>query len=195
MYVEFIERMRFQTTKVTLTLTSFFNFLQIMWYIINLHWHYNVACLYILYQNIKALYLICERSVSKGTRRCESSCQKFQKFKSMNLLRFIAYPLTDINEVQLIYLSRTQETTSIVTGWNDFNRNCSAIYLWSSVVQSIVLLPMYTNWKYKEGNNRPSSVNQISLVHNHDKAGNKFCTQDNTNTRENISVRIGTREE
>ena len=27
--------------------------------------------------------------------------------------------------------------------------------------------------KYKEGNNRPSSVNQISLVHNHDKAGNK----------------------
>ena len=40
---------------------------------------------------------------------------------------------------------------------------------------------------YKEGNNRPSSVNQIPLVHNHDKAGNKCYTQDNTNTRENPS--------
>ena len=38
--------------------------------------------------------------------------------------------------------------------------------------------------KYKEGNNRPSSVNQISLVHNHDKSGNKSYTQDNTNTWE-----------
>ena len=38
--------------------------------------------------------------------------------------------------------------------------------------------------KYKEGNNRSSSVNQISLFHNHDKAGNKCYTQDNTNTRE-----------
>ena len=37
---------------------------------------------------------------------------------------------------------------------------------------------------YKEGNNHPPSVNQISLVHNHDKAGNKCYTQDNTNTRE-----------
>ena len=27
------------------------------------------------------------------------------------------------------------------------------------------------DFKYKEGNNRPSSVNQISLVHNHDKSG------------------------
>ena len=40
------------------------------------------------------------------------------------------------------------------------------------------------NMKYKEGNNRPSSINQISLVHNHDKAGNKCYTQDNTDTRE-----------
>ena len=40
-----------------------------------------------------------------------------------------------------------------------------------------------------------SSVNQISLVHNHDKTGNKYYTQDNTNTRENPSVRIGAREE
>ena len=38
---------------------------------------------------------------------------------------------------------------------------------------------------YKEGNNRLSSVNQISLVHNHDKAWNKCYTQDNTDTREN----------
>ena len=38
--------------------------------------------------------------------------------------------------------------------------------------------------KYKEGNNRPSSVNQISLVHNHDKSGNKCYTQDSTNTWE-----------
>ena len=46
-----------------------------------------------------------------------------------------------------------------------------------------------------EGNNRPSSVNQISLVHNHDKAANKCYTQDITNTRENPSVRIGVAEE
>ena len=30
---------------------------------------------------------------------------------------------------------------------------------------------MFDGTEYKEGNNRPSSVNQISLVHNHDKAG------------------------
>ena len=42
--------------------------------------------------------------------------------------------------------------------------------------------------KYKEGNNHPSSVNPISLIHNHDKAGNKCYTQDNTDTRENQSV-------
>ena len=51
---------------------------------------------------------------------------------------------------------------------------------------------------YKEGNNRPSSVNQLSLVHNHDKAGNKCYTQDNTNTQThsgNPSVLIGDREE
>ena len=37
------------------------------------------------------------------------------------------------------------------------------------------MLPVigFTDHKYKEGNNRPSSVNQIPLVHNHDKAGNK----------------------
>ena len=27
--------------------------------------------------------------------------------------------------------------------------------------------------KYKDGHNRPASVNQILLVHNHDKFGNK----------------------
>ena len=46
----------------------------------------------------------------------------------------------------------------------------------------------YVNLKHKEGNNRPPSVNQISSVHNHDKAGNKCYTQDNTSTRENPSV-------
>ena len=49
--------------------------------------------------------------------------------------------------------------------------------------------------KHKEGNNRPSYVNQISLVNNHDKAGNTCYTQDNTNTLENLSVIIGAREE
>ena len=44
-------------------------------------------------------------------------------------------------------------------------------------------IPNSLYMKYKEGNNRPSSVNQISLVHNHDKAGNKYYTQDNTDTR------------
>ena len=39
------------------------------------------------------------------------------------------------------------------------------------------------NTKYKEGNNRLSSDCQISLVYNHDKAGNKCYTQDNTNNR------------
>ena len=58
--------------------------------------------------------------------------------------------------------------------------------------KGIIHIPKYM---YKEGNNRPSSVNQISLVHSHDKAGNKCYTQDNTNTRETLSVRIGTREE
>ena len=48
---------------------------------------------------------------------------------------------------------------------------------------------------YKEGNNRSSSVNQILLVHNHDKAGNKWYTEDNMDIRENPSVRIGAREE
>ena len=43
---------------------------------------------------------------------------------------------------------------------------------------------------YNEGNNRPSSVNQISLVHNNDKAGKTWYTQVNKNTRENPSVRI-----
>ena len=48
---------------------------------------------------------------------------------------------------------------------------------------------------YKEGNNRPLSVNQIPLVHSNDIAGNKFYTQDNTDTRENPSVGIGAQEE
>ena len=56
-------------------------------------------------------------------------------------------------------------------------------------------MPYRSSLKYKEGNNLPSSVNQISLVHNHDKGGNKYYTQDNTNTRENPNVRIGAREE
>ena len=33
------------------------------------------------------------------------------------------------------------------------------------------------------------------LIHNHDTAGNKCYNQDNTNTREKPSVRIGVREE
>ena len=44
--------------------------------------------------------------------------------------------------------------------------------------------------EYKEGNNRLSSVNKISLVNNH-KAGNKCYTQDNKNAQENPSLRIG----
>ena len=39
-------------------------------------------------------------------------------------------------------------------------------------------------FKYKEGNNRPSSVNEISLVHNLDRTANKYYTQDNTDIRE-----------
>ena len=35
------------------------------------------------------------------------------------------------------------------------------------------------------------TVNQLSLVHNYEKAGNKCYTQDNTNTPENPSVRQG----
>ena len=57
------------------------------------------------------------------------------------------------------------------------------------------LFENYSGSKYKEGNNCPSSVNQISLVHYHDKAGNKCYTQDNTDTSENPSVWIGVREE
>ena len=38
--------------------------------------------------------------------------------------------------------------------------------------------------KYTEGNNRPVSVNQISLVHNPYKSGIKCYTQDNANIRE-----------
>ena len=54
-----------------------------------------------------------------------------------------------------------------------------------------IFLDSYKGMKYKERNNLPSSVNQISLVHNHEKAGNKCYTQDNKNTQENTSVRIG----
>ena len=50
--------------------------------------------------------------------------------------------------------------------------------------------------KYKEGNNRPSSVNQISSVHNHDKAANKCYTKDNTDTKKNPKCEnIGAAEE
>ena len=46
-----------------------------------------------------------------------------------------------------------------------------------------IMYLMPNGWviKYKEGNNHPSSINQISLVHNHDKAGNECY---NMNTRE-----------
>ena len=37
--------------------------------------------------------------------------------------------------------------------------------------------------KYKEGNNRPKSVYQIPLVHNHDKSGNKCYTKDSGKTQ------------
>ena len=66
--------------------------------------------------------------------------------------------------------------------------------LWHLQITSSSLSSHFCD-KYKEGNNRPSSINQISLVHNHDKAGNKCYTQDNTNTRENPSVIIGAAEE
>ena len=39
-------------------------------------------------------------------------------------------------------------------------------------------IPSNNGIKYKEGNNRPPSVDQISLVHKDDKAGNKCYTQD-----------------
>ena len=63
------------------------------------------------------------------------------------------------------------------------------------VVQVKINNDTICNQKYKEGNDRPSSVNQIPLVHNHDKAGNEWYIQDNTDTRENPSVWIGGREE
>ena len=43
----------------------------------------------------------------------------------------------------------------------------------------MVLTNLESRTKYKEGNNRPSSVNQISPVHYHDKSGNKCYTQEN----------------
>ena len=49
--------------------------------------------------------------------------------------------------------------------------------------------------KYKERNNRPSSINLKSLVHKHNKAVNKYHSQDSTDTRETPSVWIGGREE
>ena len=39
-------------------------------------------------------------------------------------------------------------------------------------------VPWYM-YKYKKENNRSSSENQISLVHNLDKVGNKYYTKDN----------------
>ena len=47
---------------------------------------------------------------------------------------------------------------------------------------------------YKEGNNRRPPVNK-KLVHNHDKAGIECYTQDNKDTQEHPSVRIGAAEE
>ena len=49
--------------------------------------------------------------------------------------------------------------------------------------------PMTIYIKYKEGNDRSSSVNPISLVHKHEISANKRYTQDNTDTRENPSDR------
>ena len=47
------------------------------------------------------------------------------------------------------------------------------------------------SWSFasiKKENNRPSSVNLKPLVHKHNKAGNKYHTQENTDTGENPSV-------
>ena len=58
----------------------------------------------------------------------------------------------------------------------------------NSIYKTVSVYVRITNYvrvyKSKEGNNRPSSVYQISLIHNHDKSGNKCYTQDNTNTLE-----------
>ena len=45
-----------------------------------------------------------------------------------------------------------------------------------------------TSYGYKEGNNRPSSVNRKPITHKHYKDGNKCHTQDDTYTRENSSM-------
>ena len=41
----------------------------------------------------------------------------------------------------------------------------------------------HKHMKYMERNDRQPSVNQIPLVHYHDKAWNKCYTRDNTTTR------------
>ena len=84
----------------------------------------------------------------------------------------------------IIFFNLTVEINGI-----SFSR--SAMVGMARFCQQIYFIPI----KYKDGNNRPSSVNQTSLVHNHDKAGNKCYTQDNTNTRENPRVTISAREE
>ena len=60
-------------------------------------------------------------------------------------------------------------------------------YFYAHIRNSPIKYKLYAcknRYKYKEGNNRPPSVDQITLVHTHDKSGNKCYTQDNTNTRE-----------
>ena len=55
----------------------------------------------------------------------------------------------------------------------------------SGLYEQFVKLRKYHNLKYKEGNNRPPYVNLESVVHIHNKAGNKCYTQDNMDARKN----------
>ena len=65
------------------------------------------------------------------------------------------------------------------------NMTTTKSYLWPFVGQvSDTYYQFVQLSKYTDGNNCPSSVIQIALVHNHDKAWNKCYTQDNTDTRE-----------
>ena len=63
-----------------------------------------------------------------------------------------------------------------------YNRMFGFFLIFGKSLDSQRLMQKYT--KYKEGNTRPSHVNQTSLVNIHDKAGNKCYTQDSTDTQE-----------
>ena len=73
--------------------------------------------------------------------------------------------------------------------------NCTCLQLYFGTLE-LNLVPLIElkihvgtfHLKYKEGKNGTSSVNEISLVHHHDKAGNKYYTHNNTDIRENPSV-------